>query len=244
MPKGEVMLLFYVRHGDPIYDPDSLTPFGERQAEAVGKMLALYKINEVYASTSNRAQLTAKPLCEIAKKEMTLLDFANEGYAWKELTCFSKARDCRTWLFFAPEMKELFHTPELISLGHRWYEHPAFSSEEFKDNDYGAGIGRIQAGSDELLESLGYKRVSDGKYKVLEHSDKRVAFFAHQGFGLAFLSSIVGIPYPQFVTHFDICTSGVTVIEFADEGGYSYPRILTLSSSAHLYKEGLPTRYN
>ena len=22
------MLLFYVRHGDPIYDPDSLTPLG------------------------------------------------------------------------------------------------------------------------------------------------------------------------------------------------------------------------
>ena len=101
------MLLFYVRHGDPIYNPDSLTPLGERQAEAVGKMLRSLRIDDVYASTSNRAQLTAKPLCEIAKKEMTLLDFANEGYAWRELTCFSKARDCNTWLFFAPEMKEL-----------------------------------------------------------------------------------------------------------------------------------------
>ena len=31
------MLLLYVRHGDPIYSPDSLTPLGERQAEAVGR---------------------------------------------------------------------------------------------------------------------------------------------------------------------------------------------------------------
>ena len=31
------MLFFYVRHGDPIYDPDSLTPLGHRQAEAVAK---------------------------------------------------------------------------------------------------------------------------------------------------------------------------------------------------------------
>ena len=242
--KGVNMLLFYVRHGDPIYTPDSLTPFGERQAEAVGKMLRNFRIDEVFASTSERAKLTATPLCEISKKEMTLLDFANEIYAWRELTCYSKAIETNTWLFCAPEMKELFHTPEMISLGQHWYEHPAFKGEEFEGKDYGAGIKRIQAGADEFIESLGYKRVSDGKYEVVKHSDKRVALFAHQGFGLAFLSCLVGIPYPMFCTHFDICTSGVTVIEFNNEGGYSYPRILTLSSAAHLYKEGLPTRYN
>jgi probable phosphoglycerate mutase len=238
------MLLFYVRHGDPIYNPDSLTPLGERQAEAVGKLLRNLRIDEVYASTSQRAKLTAKPFCEIAKKEMTLLDFANEIHAWRELTCISKAMGCQTWLFCAPEMKELFHTPEMIELGHKWYEHPVFNNEEFKDKDYASGIARIQAGADEFIESLGYKRVSDGKYEVLSHSDKRVALFAHQGFGLAFLSCVIGIPYPMFSTHFDICTTGVTVIEFNNDGGYSYPRILTLSSAAHLYKEGLPTRYN
>ena len=238
------MLLFYVRHGDPIYNPDSLTPFGERQAEAVGRLLAGLRISEVYASTSERAKLTAKPLCEITKKEPTLLDFANEIYAWNELTLISKVENCQTWLFSAPEMKELFHTDELTSLGHEWYKHPIFKSEEFKDKDYAAGIARIKDGADEFIESLGYKRVAGGKYEVVKHSDKRVALFAHQGFGLAFLSCLVGIPYPAFTTHFDICTSGVTVIEFADDGGYSYPRILTLSSSAHLVKDGLPTRYN
>ena len=29
------MLLFYVRHGDPIYNPDSLTELGIKQAEAL-----------------------------------------------------------------------------------------------------------------------------------------------------------------------------------------------------------------
>ena len=238
------MLFFYVRHGDPIYNPNQLTPLGKRQAEAVAKRLAMHGIDEIYASTSERAKLTAKPLSEIIKKDVTLLDFANEGYAWRELTCYSKVIETNTWLFCAPEMKELFHTPEMVALGQKWYEHPAFAAEEFKDKDYGAGITRIQQGADEFIESLGYRRVSDGKYEVVAHSNKRVAFFAHQGFGLAFLSCLVGIPYPTFCTHFDICTSGVTVIEFNDEGGYSYPRILTLSSAAHLYKEGLPTRYN
>ena len=53
------MLLYFIRHGDPIYNPDSLTPLGERQAEAVAKRLALFGVNKIYASTSNRAILTA-----------------------------------------------------------------------------------------------------------------------------------------------------------------------------------------
>jgi probable phosphoglycerate mutase len=112
------MLFFYVRHGDPIYNPDSLTPFGHRQAEAVGRMLSHYRIDEIYASTSERAKLTAKPLSEIIKKDVTLLDFANEGHAWQELTCYSEAAGRSDWIFRAPAMLELFHTPELRAFGH------------------------------------------------------------------------------------------------------------------------------
>ena len=31
------MLLYIVRHGDPIYNPDSLTPKGHLQAKALAK---------------------------------------------------------------------------------------------------------------------------------------------------------------------------------------------------------------
>lgn len=67
------MLFFYIRHGDPIYNPNKLTPLGERQAEAVAKRLALYGIDRIYSSPSNRAIQTAQPTCEILKKDMTLL---------------------------------------------------------------------------------------------------------------------------------------------------------------------------
>ncbi|MBQ7387732.1 MAG: histidine phosphatase family protein [Clostridia bacterium] len=237
------MLLFYVRHGDPIYSPNSLTPFGERQAEAVGRMLSHYRIGEVYSSTSERAKLTAKPLCEITKKEMKLLDFANEDYVWRDLVCYSEAMGRTTWLFQDPKTKELFHTPEIRELGQRWYEHPDFKGENYLNKDYKAGIERVQTESDKFLESLGYKRVADGKYEVVSDNNNRVALFAHQGFGIAFLSCVLGIPYPMFASHFDIFTSGVSVIEFSNVNGYAYPKVLEHSSSAHLYKEGLPTRY-
>ena len=73
------MLFFYIRHGDPIYNPDSLTPLGERQAEAVAKRLAVYGVDKIYASTSNRAIMTATPTAQILKKDITKLDFCNES---------------------------------------------------------------------------------------------------------------------------------------------------------------------
>ena len=116
------MLFFYVRHGDPIYNPDSLTHLGHRQAEAVAKRLASFGLDEIYASTSNRAILTATPTSELTKKEITKLDFANEGHAWEELTV--NTPEGKRWLFHRPEIKELFHTKEMRELGFKWYEHP------------------------------------------------------------------------------------------------------------------------
>ena len=233
------MLLFYVRHGDPIYSPDSLTPLGERQAEAVAKRLALYGIDKIYSSTSNRAILTAKPTAELVKKTPELLDFANEAHAWTQIT--AKLEDgSRRWLFHSAEHRKMFNTEEFIALGHRWYEHP-----EFEDGTFEMGMNRILTESNAFLASLGYEHIGrTGAYKVTEDNNSRVAFFAHQGFGLAFLSTILDIPYPHFCTHFDMTHTGVTVIEFKNENGFAYPKILTLSSDSHLYREGLPTKYN
>ena len=77
------MILFYIRHGDPIYKPDQLTPLGHRQAEAVAKRLALFGVDEIYASTSTRAMQTAQPTCELLGKEPILLDWMHENHAFR-----------------------------------------------------------------------------------------------------------------------------------------------------------------
>ncbi|MBQ1256231.1 MAG: histidine phosphatase family protein [Clostridia bacterium] len=53
------MILFFVRHGDPCYDPDSLTPLGLRQAEAVGRRLAGHGLDRIFSSPMKRARQTA-----------------------------------------------------------------------------------------------------------------------------------------------------------------------------------------
>jgi probable phosphoglycerate mutase len=233
------MLFFYVRHGAPTYTPDQLTPLGRRQAEAVGKRLALFGIDKIYSSTSTRAQQTADPTCEMLGKEKILLDFCHETHAWREMTR-DIGNNKRRWLFEDPEIKRLFVSDEIRRLGYRWYEHPAFS-----DCDYRSGMERISRGTDELLASLGYELDHDlHMYRAVKPTEERVALFAHQGFGSLFLSCLLDIPYPEFSTHYDLQHTGVTVIEFRDEDGYVIPRILTMGNDAHLYREGLPLKYN
>lgn len=55
------MLLYIIRHGDPIYAPDSLTPKGHLQAAALAKRLAVHGLDKIFASPLVRAQQTAKP---------------------------------------------------------------------------------------------------------------------------------------------------------------------------------------
>ena len=230
------MILFYIRHGDPIYNPNMLTPLGEKQAHSVAKRLASHGLDKIYSSPSTRARQTAQPTADLTKLPVTEVDFADEAHVWNDLT-IKRDDGGLTWLFSHEGMRELFTSKEIRDLGDEWYRHPRLTS-------YEAGIKKVYDNTDAFLESLGYKHERyTGRYKVTAHNDKRIAIFAHQGFGLAFLSSLLDIPYPAFSTHFDISHSNLTVIEFKEENGYSIPCVLTHSNDSHIYKSDLPTKY-
>ncbi len=232
------MLLFYVRHGEPIYDPDSLTPMGSRQAEAIGKRLALYGIDRIFASTSHRAVQTATPTAEMTGKQIVKLDFCNEAHAWRDLTLPTE-NGGRTWAFYHPWAREQFACAE-IACNPKWYEDGRFADTRFKE-----GIMRVDREVDDWLLSLGYGHDrARGRYEAVAPTEERIALFAHQGFGLAFLSSLLDIPYPTFCTRFDMGHSDLTVIEFTEKEGKVIPKVLTLSNDGHLYREGLTTKYN
>jgi len=153
------MLFFYIRHGDPVYNPDSLTVLGEKQAEALAKRLALYGIDKIYASTSNRAQLTAKPTCDLLKKKMEVVDFANESHVWEEFTITKNG--FKTWVFRDEEMKKLFESGEVLSLGYKWYEHPEMLVHK-------RGVDRISNETFNFFKSLGYERIKNtAKYIII-----------------------------------------------------------------------------
>ena len=230
------MLLYFVRHGDPCYNPDSLTPLGHRQAEAIGRRVSRYGLSRIYASPMVRATQTAQPAAEITGQSIIPLDFASEQHAWDELT-YLYPNGRHTWACSHPETLQLFASPEVRALGMRWYEHPAFA-----DTTYKMGMERIARESDAFFASLGYERMeTEGFYRAVRPNDDRIALFAHAGFGTAFMSHVLGIPYPQYSQTFDMAHSSLTVLEFKEKHGICIPCVLTLSNDAHLYHENLPT---
>lgn len=233
------MLLYYIRHGDPIYDPDSLTPLGHQQAEALAERLCLYGFDEIYASTSTRAIMTAEPTCKRLGKTPILLDWANEGRAWDFFSVKNKT-DSYSWVFSNQEWIKKFNDPEVFKLGDEWYKHPYFENTNFEK-----GTHFFHDNVDNLLQQHGFKHDrANHRYEVLHKGDKRIAIFAHQGMGMSVLSSIMDIPYPYFCTHFDTTHTGVTVIEFPENTQYVYPKMLQLSNDSHLFKAGLMDGYH
>ena len=233
------MLLFYVRHGDPVYTPDSLTPLGREQANALAKRFALYGLDEIYASDSTRAVQTAEPTALLLKKEIVLCPWANEGLAWGRFTVETEGGG-RTWCFHDDKTKDLFNHPEVRALGAKWYDHPFFEQTNFKE-----GVKQTDEAVDAFLLSLGFSHDRTmGSYQKVKDAPQRVALFAHQGMGLAVLSSILDIPYPQVCTHFDLGHSSMTVLHFDESKSSVYPKILQSSNDSHLYREGILTGYH
>ena len=233
------MLFFYIRHGDPTYQPDALTPIGERQAEAIGRRLARFGLDRIYSSTAIRAQETARPAAELTRKEVVLLDWCKEGYAWDEMAV-DDGTGHRKWCFSIPEMRRKFSSPEVLSLGERWYEATCLPENRFRD-----GLERVGRETDAFFLSLGYRHDRENRCFVAENpNDERVALFAHQGFGTLFFSSLLDIPYPLLAARYDQSCTGMTVIDFKEYDGIVIPRMLELSCDAHLYAADLPTEYN
>ena len=233
------MILYYVRHGDPVYNPDSLTPLGQRQAEALAKRFSVYGLDEIYSSPSVRAKQTAQPTCEVLKKEPIILDWCCESLAGKDFFIEYEPGK-RTWAFNYAPLREAFNSPEVRALGSKWYTHSAFEGYTFDK-----GVERVEGEVDKLLLSLGYRhdREKSG-YVPVEHNNKKIALFAHEGFGMSFMSALLDIPYNEYSTRFGFGFTGMTVVEFSPVDGFCIPRVLQHSNDSHLYREGLGTKYH
>ena len=239
------MLLSYIRHGDPIYTPDSLTEQGEKQAEALSKRLADVDFDRIYVSTSNRAYLTAKPTLEKCGKEPIMTDWLNEkvagSYFWLD----------KMWIYQNDEYIKILNSESMLDLGRRWSEHECFDGTKVREGEkfFAEKIA-------ELFRDLGYEHdAKNGCFHRTENissdsedsgvsDERRIGIFAHGGAGTIFLSTVLGIPYPLFCTHFDLSHSSMSIVYFDEKKETVYPKLLQFSNDSHLYREGLPLRYN
>lgn len=227
------MLLYIIRHGDPIYDPDSLTDLGKIQASAVAKRLALHGIDKIYSSPLVRARQTAEPLSVLLKKEINIEPWTSENVAVKYFWDRRNEKGC--WIMSS--MKNDFHST-VQKHGFRWYEDERYNGIPVKE-----GYEAFLEASDEFLLRHGYRHDRENcRYIAENENDERIAVFCHAGFGISWIGTLLDIPLPLMWANFSYSHSCVTVIRF--EGKECVPQVLTYSNDSHLYKEGLPTRYD
>ena len=112
----------------------------------------IWLLDKIYSSPSQRAKDTAQPTCDLLKKNMELVDFADEALAWEEFTV--EKNGYRTWLFQDEETRMLFSDKEIVVKGHRWYE-----DDRFKE--YKKGVERIAEDASGFFKSLGYAHIRE-----------------------------------------------------------------------------------
>ena len=232
------MLLFVIRHGDPVYDPDSLTPCGRAQAQALAKRFAVHGLDRIFCSPLKRAQETARPTAELLKLPVEIEEWASENLTWQEFA-FPYPDGRMHWIFYRQNTEFRQNGDENLGNGN-WRE--AKSVQDIPDLEH--CYDRLSKASDGFLEKLGYKREGVGIYRIIAPSEERVAIFCHQGVGMMWFPYMLGIPPHLFWGSFDINHTGVTVFEFANNpDGLTSPRCIAFSDMSHLLREGLPYRF-
>ena len=229
------MLLYIIRHGDPIYTTDTLTERGKMQAEAVGKRLAASGIDRIFTSPMGRARETAVPLCRILGKEPIVEDWTHE-IEDERLTPFPDGKLKSISLV----QNTYYRENGGIDLD---YAH-AYECVGIRESGMKEKVKDIEEKGNIFLEKLGYKKEGDN-YRILFENNEKVALFCHAAFGRAWISTLLHIPLHIMWSSFEYTHTGVTVIEFKNnENGITAPRCLVYSDISHLYAEDLDLIYN
>ena len=228
------MLLYIIRHGDPIYESDSLTERGKLQAQAVGKRIADSKIDRIFSSPMGRARMTAEPACRLLGLDCTIEPWAHE-IEDERLTPFPDGKLKSVSLVQNTHYREKGN----IDLPYdRAYEAQGFSESHMKE-----AVDRIADGGRDFLERLGYKE-ENGIYRILRPNEERVALFCHAAMARAWICTLLHIPIHIMWASFDYPHTGVTVIEFRNnKDGFTAPKCLCYSDMSHLYAHGPGMHY-
>ncbi|MBQ6382911.1 MAG: histidine phosphatase family protein [Clostridia bacterium] len=221
------MRLIMVRHGEPDYEHDCLTPEGRRQAEAAAERLSSEGISEIFSSPNGRARETASFTAKRLGLPVTVLDYMHEiswggpgipenGHPWT-LSEWMIARE--NFDFYASD----------------WRKHPYFRS-----NEATVYFDRVSAAFDAFLEDRGYRH-DGGRFLCTKQADETIALFSHGGSGACVLASLLRLPFPWVATVMPYDFTSIIILDFPSvPGEYVFPRLALFNDISHLHRSSLP----
>ncbi len=226
------MKLYFIRHGDPDYEKDSLTEKGFREAELLADYLhkARFHIDYCYISPLGRAKDTARPALDRlglnAIEQEWLKEFPSR--IWRPDRADRKMI-CWDWLPSDWTGDDAFYSYE------HWME-----NERMSEGGVGEEYRRVTSSFAALLKRHGY--VKEGRvFRAEKANNDTVAFFCHFGVTCVMLSYLLSIP-PMVLWHgFVAAPTSVTeaVTEERRKGTASF-RIMEFADITHLKLAGEP----
>lgn len=203
------MLIYFIRHGNPCYDPDSLTERGHYEAEETGKFLLTRNIDRIYSSDSKRAFQTAEHFANLAHKEIAQFHWASEYVSGDYFGTTINGH----FEFFdtAPQFREACYRDQDDPL---WYKNEPWCNMRMKE-----GSDLFDKEIDNWLASMNIIHDRSKKeYFVKDGAPKSVALFSHGGVGMKFLTSMLDInlvKFPVLFRGFDTCS--INIFEINEE---------------------------
>lgn len=229
-----LLRLLIIRHADPDYERDSLTPKGWREAELLAGRLAGQEYAGLYVSPLGRAKDTASLTLKRLGREAVECGWLREFHApiWRpdvpEHLSIPWDWLPRDWTADARYFDvERWWEPEAMALGHVKAEYD-----------------RVAEGLDAALEAHGYVR--EGRlYRAARASHDTIAFFCHFGSGCVMLSHLLNVS-PMILWH-GACAAPSSVTELVTEErreGTAYFRMSRYGDISHLYAHGEPPAFS
>ena len=221
------MKLLIVRHADPDYSIDSLTPKGWKEAKLLSNRLSKLVVKEYYVSPLGRAKDTASLTLEKVSRKAVECEWLREfdGHIIRPDTGTEKI----TWDWLPADwtvqeeyyQRDLWHQTEVMKAG-----------QIQKEYDW------VIKGFDALLEKHGYKREKN-YYRVLQANTDTIILFCHFGVECVLLSRLLSIS-PMILWHgFCAAPSSVTTIYTEERRkGIASFRISSFGDVSHLYAAG------
>ncbi len=220
------MKLVFVRHGDPDYVHDSLTPEGRIEAEMLSERMCQMHMDEIYVSPLGRAKATAAPTLQKLNREAVEYEWLREFEA--KVIRPDGPDDVRlvTWDWLPSDWTGHadFYDYE------NWGNHPVLKEAHAKEE-----YDRVTALFDAFLREHGY--VKEGNlFHVTKANNDTLVFFCHYGVTVVFLSYLLHIS-PMILWHGLVAapTSVTTVVTEERQQGIASFRVTSYGDTSHLY---------
>lgn len=222
------MKILIIRHGDPDYEHDSLTPKGWREAGLLADRLCKIDIKDFYVSPLGRAKDTAS--CTLKKLNRT-------------------ARECQWLREFAPSIMRPDVTdhrmiawdwlPEDWTKEEMFYRRDQWMDQKIiQDSDVRKEYQWVTEGLDSLLAEHGYVR-EHNMYRAERANRDTIALFCHFGVECVLLSHLMNVS-PMILWHHTVAapSSVTTLCTEERRKGKALFRLSSFGDISHLYAGG------